>query len=91
MSDDDACRPEPHGWQEERERQAFEDSEGTLSGALGRARAGDMGGLGEEIQQYAFRADRAASACRSLADAFGAEVARLKADGKVPAGSGVFF
>jgi hypothetical protein len=89
MSYADPDRPEPHGWQEALERQAFADCEGTLSEALGRARAGEM--TWEEISSYARRADRAASACRSLADAFNAELARLHADHKIPEGSDLRF
>jgi hypothetical protein len=74
---------------EQRELEEFADSPGNLSEAMGRARAGELSW--QEIEAYGLRARRAARASNSLADAFSAELKRLVADGKVPAGEFPYF
>lgn len=83
-TNDDDVRAE-----EQREYEACTDTVDSLGVALSDARAGRL--AWDEIQSYADRADRAASAHRSLCYAFVAELKRLKADGKIPVGVEVFW
>jgi hypothetical protein len=73
----------------QREAEACGDTVDSLGKALWEARSGHLSW--EEIQAYANRADRAASACRSLCDAFSAELKKLKADGKIPLDADMYW
>lgn len=74
---------------EQREHEMCSDTVDSLGIALDEARSGRLNW--EEIQSYADRADRAASAHRSLCDAFAAELKRLKFDGKIPIGADLYW